>query len=301
MADSKEYASEHELLAFNLQKTQNNTTGLVSRKVVASRNHELDIGGAMQNSEKNQNSYQIKDVFNAMQADDAGSMKTMQENKATALQALENNNIANGQQESKSSSSGFSLKGLDDALAKFKLSKWFGNKNAKVAILIVVLAVVLVMFLSGGLLSSTPGNVGNQTGGSHGSVNFVSSQAYIRTLEERLMNVLSNIRGAGAVTVMVTLETGPELRIATSVDERTTTSTTSSGSTTTVTLVENPIIINSGGQSGPLVLMEIMPVLRGVVIVAAGASSPQVRLELLEAAQTLLNVPIANIQIYASI
>ena len=99
------------------------------------------------------------------------------------------------------------------------------------------------------------------------------------------------------MNVMVTLESGPELKIATQVDERTTSSTNSSGTNTSVTVVEEPIIITQNGEDKPLVLMEILPVIKGVVVVAEGAKDVATRLNILEAVQALLGISNSNIQI----
>ena len=127
--------------------------------------------------------------------------------------------------------------------------------------------------------------------------NYTSCLEYCRVLEEKLCNVLGNIEGVGNVNVMVTLESGPELKIATQVDERTTSSTNSSGTNTSVTVVEEPIIITQNGEDKPLVLMEILPVIKGVVVVAEGAKDVATRLNILEAVQALLGISNSNIQI----
>ena len=129
------------------------------------------------------------------------------------------------------------------------------------------------------------------------NVSYTSSLEYSNILESKLKGLLGSIDGVGNVSVMVTLESGPELKIATQIDERTNTTTNSSGTTTSVTIVEEPIIITQKGEDSPLVLMEILPVVKGVVVVAEGAKDVGVKLQLLEAVQALLDLASVNIQI----
>lgn len=132
-------------------------------------------------------------------------------------------------------------------------------------------------------------------------IKFTSNLEYCDILEEKLVSVLGSVKGAGNVKVMVTLESGPELKIATQTDERTNTSTNSSGTTTNVTIVEEPIIVNQNGEEQPLVLMEILPVIKGVVVVAEGAKDVAVRLNLLSAVQALLGIDSDSIQILTGV
>lgn len=130
---------------------------------------------------------------------------------------------------------------------------------------------------------------------------YTTSLEYCNILESKLEKILSNIKGAGNVCIMVTLTSGPELKIATEKDERTSTTTNSSGTTTSVTIIEEPVIISTNGEDSPLVLMEILPVIKGVIVVAEGASNISVKLQLLEAVQSLLNIESSNIQIFTGI
>ncbi len=188
---------------------------------------------------------------------------------------------------------------LTSGLQSIGFSKIFASKNNKIAIGLVVLAVLLVLMLN---INNTSG-ISKTTSASttFNALEYVSSKKYVENLEVKLVQVLSQIKGAGNVSVMITLESGPELKIATSVDERKNTTTSNSTTTTSVTVVENPIIITQNGQSSPLVLMEIMPVIKGVVVVAEGANNTRTKLELLEAVQALLKISNQNIQIYAGI
>lgn len=121
-----------------------------------------------------------------------------------------------------------------------------------------------------------------------------SSSQYAKELEDKLCNVLSNVAGAGNVSVMVTLECGTEIKVATSKEERTNTSAGTNNNTQSVTIVESPVIVGKE----PLVLMEILPKVKGVIVVAKGANNVNVRLELLRAVQALIDVSANQVEIF---
>ena len=109
-------------------------------------------------------------------------------------------------------------------------------------------------------------------------------------MEDKLSKVLSNVSGAGKVSVMLTLESGSEIIVAKTKEERTNTSSNS----TSVTVVESPVIVGKE----PLILMEILPKIKGVIVVAQGANDVAVRLELLRAVQALIDVDSNKIEIF---
>ncbi len=175
------------------------------------------------------------------------------------------------------------------------LIKKFSNiKGIKIVVPLILLVLVLTIYYSFF-------NDSSKKTSSFSSISYTSSLEYSQLLEDKLKSVLSSIKGAGNVNVMITLESGPELKIATQTDERTNTTTNASGTTTSITVVEEPIIITQNGEETPLVLMEILPVVKGVVVVAEGAKDVGVKLQLLEAVQALLSLSSGNIQILTGI
>ena len=182
-------------------------------------------------------------------------------------------------------------------LFKIKKSALFERlskiKNIKsiVAIVLFSVVVLIVMNTSFTTTKSTSESSTNRTT----STNYISSKQYVQDLEGRLSSVLSCIKGAGQTRVMITIENGPQIKLAESVEEKTI--TTSSGST--VTVVTNPILIDVSGVQEPLILMEVVPKVEGVIVVCAGANDIGVRLNMLYAIKALIDVPNDNIQIFA--
>jgi stage III sporulation protein AG len=122
------------------------------------------------------------------------------------------------------------------------------------------------------------------------------------SIEEKLAATLSQIEGAGDVEVMITYESTSEIVPAISVDKQTSTMTDNRDSGTSTTSTENTQseVVTVGGSSGSsaLVLKEISPKIRGVIVVAEGADDITVRLNLLGAVQTLLNVGPRQVDVY---
>ncbi|HWR19055.1 MAG TPA: hypothetical protein VN608_05485 [Clostridia bacterium] len=121
-----------------------------------------------------------------------------------------------------------------------------------------------------------------------------------RQVEERLEEILSCIRGAGKVRVMLIYDTSVEIVPAMSVDTQTSTSETvnDSGQTVNQNQSEKKTPVTVSGEDGALVLTQKQPEIRGVIVVAEGAADISVRLNLLNAVQTVLNVDAEDISVF---
>ena len=121
-------------------------------------------------------------------------------------------------------------------------------------------------------------------------------------LERRLIEVLSKIRGAGRVDVLVTYETNGEIVTATvrQTDEDVKDANGTGGSETsrTVREVTEPATVETQDGHVPIVLYEKEPVVRGVVVVAEGASDFSVREKLQAAVHAATGIPVARIEVF---
>lgn len=121
-------------------------------------------------------------------------------------------------------------------------------------------------------------------------------------MEQRLEEVLSAIRGAGRVEVMITYDTGSQLVPAMSTDTQTGISESVGADSRTVT--ENstqsskPATISGGGGSETVILTQIEPKVRGVIVIAEGAADVSVRLRLQNAVRTVLGVKGEQIEVF---
>jgi len=119
--------------------------------------------------------------------------------------------------------------------------------------------------------------------------NYGTSVEYVDFLENKLSNVLSKVSGVGKVNVIITLEDGFSYEYATDTETKT---MVSGGTETTVTT--ETVILVSGK---PVVIKEIYPKIKGVVVVADGAKDVTVKLNILTAVETVLEVDRNNITI----
>ena len=93
---------------------------------------------------------------------------------------------------------------------------------------------------------------------------------------------------------MVTVDGSPELIYANEQDK--TTSSNSSGTTSSSTY-SSPIIIDANGSSSALVMTEVLPAVKGVIVVSSGAGNVATRLNLLNAVSTLLDISIEQVTV----
>lgn len=152
------------------------------------------------------------------------------------------------------------------------LSKLKNNK--KIQLLLIVILLVLAFFLFFGDLFVNKNSNEN---------NIVSD--YVDNLEKKLTKTLSAVEGAGKVSVIITVKSGMETVLA---SETVIKETDSLRETT-----QTPLIIN--GKT--VVLKELYPEISGVLIVAEGADKIVVMQKIQQAAMSLLDVNINQIEI----
>lgn len=198
-------------------------------------------------------------------------------------------NIGNLKSSEKSKNSSGDLNNKHDY--KSLLSKIFTKKNIKILALIIIGVFALILFMGIG------GESEEKTDSVSGNKIYTSTLEYCAELENKLEKVLSGISGAGNVRVMVSVDGSPELVYATNADNKT--SSTSNGST--VTTSSNPIIVESNGNANPLILTENLPEVKGVIVVSSGAGDVSIKLDILNAVSTLLNISTDKISVLKGI
>ncbi len=164
------------------------------------------------------------------------------------------------------------------------------------AILLVVIVILAIYFASVG--GNKPAN-DNDTSSAAANSSAVSSGD---STAEQLQKTLSAIEGAGRVEVMITYESTGEIVPAFSVDKQSSTTTDEGedGKSTTNSENTQSEVVTIGGSSGSeaLVLRENSPKIKGVIVVAQGADNIGVRLNLLDAVQTILDIRPDQVNVY---
>ena len=120
-------------------------------------------------------------------------------------------------------------------------------------------------------------------------------------LENQLTSILKEINGSGDVSVMITYDNSQEIEPAynSSSTKETTSETDSSGGERTVeTASENKTLVTSD-SSNPIVIKTKEAKIKGVLVVASGASDPQIKQTLYEAVQTALQISGHQVEVYA--
>lgn len=161
--------------------------------------------------------------------------------------------------------------------------KKLDNKKVRhIAIAIIILAIVALYFSS------------------FGSENLTKEEADAKVkqdLQEELSDALSQVENAGKVKVVITYESGGELIPGYSSQTNTSTSESDGKSNKTVSQQSSPITINENGGTSALIVQEIEPEVKGVLVVAQGAGNIKVKMDLLNAVTTLLNVSADKVEI----
>ncbi len=120
-------------------------------------------------------------------------------------------------------------------------------------------------------------------------------EAYADSIEERLCEIISSIKGAGKVKVLVTLENSEEYIYASDSRKNSDLSenrdTDGSTSTDTKNDTEESVIIVDGKNGREALLRTmLLPSVEGVVVVCEGAESDLVRERIIEAVTTALGI-----------
>lgn len=155
-----------------------------------------------------------------------------------------------------------------------------------------VLGVLLI--LAGSVFPTTPLRDGKQPTPAVVSTNVPRS--FEEVLEAKLANLLSQMRGAGAVAVSITLETGATQEYAKNIVRESKTiqeKDTAGGnrSTTETKDTEGILVGKESGVDRPVVVREHRPVIKGVLVVAEGAGDSQIKAQLTKAVETSLGIP----------
>lgn len=106
-------------------------------------------------------------------------------------------------------------------------------------------------------------------------------------IENRLSEILSKVRGAGKVSVMITYNTSAEKIIAYNINNERDNSAFS-------TRESYEAVVNG---TEPIVLKEVYPEIKGVLIVAQGGGNTQIKNNLINATQSLLGIDVNKIEV----
>ncbi len=185
---------------------------------------------------------------------------------------------------------------LMDNLFKIPLFKKLKNiKHIEIIICIIFISLLLLIYFYG-FNGKTNKTVKTSTE-EYNELSFTSSTEYAKEMETKLSLAISSLKGVSKTKVIVSIASGGELIIANSIEEKSTVST--DGESKNVTTIKTPIIVTENGTSKPIILMEILPKLQGVIVVASGADDVKIKLDIFRIVETITELSSENIQVFA--
>lgn len=190
---------------------------------------------------------------------------------------------------------------------KKQLFTFFGKispkKLKKDQLLILVLAGILLLVIAIPTEKKGDGKGKTETGLSLSEGKTETNQnEYLYNLERRLESALSQMSGAGDVTVMITLKSSAEKVVEKDVevtDEAVSESDSQGGMRTTKNSAhgEATVYKDGGAEGEPYVSKELSPRIEGVVVIAEGGADSVVKQNITEAVQALFGIDTHKIRV----
>jgi len=182
------------------------------------------------------------------------------------------------------------------------IEKIKGIKNIEYVIAILIIAIIISIYASTLNTPSSRSDNEKDTDSQTG-IHWVKEEGIRDPQEIRLEQALSSIKGAGKVEVMITYKSGKEIVPAFSSVESTTVTQEedNNGGTRSINQTDintQPVTISNSEGSEPLVLKEVEPEIKGVIVIAEGADDIRVKLELLKATQIALGVKSNQVEVF---
>lgn len=166
---------------------------------------------------------------------------------------------------------------LKNFFSKLKSFKHFRT------ILVVVLSVIVVAIFASSFKGKSVKKSVSSTKTSSLAIEYCKSQ------ENRLEQVLENVKGISNVKVFVMVDESPTLRY---VED-----TSKSDSQNNNTLTTTTVIVKNGTISQPLVAVECLPKIKGVLVIAKGAGDIKTKSMLTNIISSVLCINISNVEV----
>lgn len=196
------------------------------------------------------------------------------------------------------------------------LKEWYerlfnseGKDKSKRAIqnLLIFLAIGIVLLYVGGFFAGGESKKKTSEEEKQTGKTLVSGESYLdeydAALENKIKNILSQINGVGKVSVAITYSSGKEIVPAQDVkqNESNTNEKDKEGGvrSTIQTDTDSKVIVGQESETKPVILKELPPQVKGVVVVADGAKDEVVKVNISMAVSTALGIPLSKIQVFS--
>lgn len=162
------------------------------------------------------------------------------------------------------------------------VSKIKNFKHLKTLIVVVLSVIVLVIFASS-FVSKKSNKTQESTNVSSNALSYCKQQ------EHRLEQVLENVKGISNVNVFVMVDESPTLKY---VEDN---SQTQSQNQTTST--SETVLTKNGSVTSPIVVCEILPKIKGVLVIAKGAGDLKIKTTLTNIISSVLGINISSVEV----
>lgn len=196
------------------------------------------------------------------------------------------------------------MSGLAGFLEKTR-KLWPANlgKNSAISSRMVLVGILgVVLLLAGSLFDPAPARPKTEAPVEMAKSSPVASRSYEEALEAKLANLLAQVKGAGSVAVSVTLENSSIQEYAKNVvrENRVIQERDNGGviRTTTETKENEQVLLSKeNGADRPVMVREIKPLIKGVLVIAEGAQDSAVKANLTRAVEAGLGIPTYKITV----
>ncbi|MGI5851043.1 MAG: stage III sporulation protein AG [Caldicoprobacterales bacterium] len=194
------------------------------------------------------------------------------------------------------------MEGKSGALKEY-IAKLKEVKKTEWIMIILVLSIIISIYAST-LNKSSNTNQDDTLPESQSGLHWIENDDNIESREEqRLKEILSTIKGAGRVEVMITYVSSKEIVTAMNTVESTTTTEEEDNNGGTRLINQNdrnsqPSTFNDAEGSKPIILKEVEPEIRGVIIISEGANDIRVKMELMKAVQVALGIKPNQVEVF---
>lgn len=169
------------------------------------------------------------------------------------------------------------------------------KKSDKRTRLIFVLGIagILLIFLS----DLMPGGKKDSDTASAEQISFDETERYKKDIEQQLTELISEIKGAGRVTVMITLTGTKEYVYAekSDLDKKT------EGTGESVRTQGEIVLADGGGEKQPVLKKITAPQIGGAAVICEGASDPQTKERIINVLSAVLGLPSNRISVEPSV
>jgi stage III sporulation protein AG len=191
------------------------------------------------------------------------------------------------------------IKKVKEIIAGQSRKKLVENTAIVIIIGIIIIVAGNIIFSGGksGQIENEQQKTTNAVDGSKQAVNEGSDE------EARLRTLLSQMKGVGKVDVMITYSTTRENVPAYDIkkNQSSTEEKDSEGGTRSITQEEYDSSMayedSPAGGKSPVILKELQPEVKGVLVVAEGADSYEVREQIVNAVKVVLDIPVHKVQV----